>query len=265
MVGLEHERPSEFYLSAWQSTRSSTPLLVWRALLFLASLGIVLTSFIMYILSPIPIGFWFIYLTHWGLTIMLFCTGFAVAVSMRCYFYGPISTEFSLPWYVKTYWVLYNASVPVAFLITVFYWTLLYSAGVSEEIGPVLDVSIHGVNSVIMFLLLASSAHASRLVHLVHPAIFACTYVVFSIIYYFAGGTDPQGNPYVYPMVNWAQPGSTMVVISVTALLLVCLHFVTVGLAAGRNALANRILRPSVTVHVDEDIALRNQTQSAVP
>ncbi|VVD02276.1 unnamed protein product [Leptidea sinapis] len=140
MVGLEHERPSEFYLSAWQSTRSSTPLLVWRALLFLASLGIVLTSFIMYILSPIPIGFWFIYLTHWGLTIMLFCTGFAVAVSMRCYFYGPIT-------------------------------------GVSEEIGPVLDVSIHGVNSVIMFLLLASSAHASRLVHLVHPAIFACTYV----------------------------------------------------------------------------------------
>lgn len=32
---------------------------------------------------------------------------------------------FGLPWYVKTYWVLYNITIPVAFLITVFYWGVL--------------------------------------------------------------------------------------------------------------------------------------------
>lgn len=34
--------------------------------------------------------------------------------------------EFVLPWYVKTYWVLHNIAVPIAFLITIFYWTILY-------------------------------------------------------------------------------------------------------------------------------------------
>lgn len=35
--------------------------------------------------------------------------------------------DLTLPWYVKTFWVLHNVSVPVAFLITMFYWLLLYS------------------------------------------------------------------------------------------------------------------------------------------
>ncbi|CAK1540211.1 unnamed protein product [Leptosia nina] len=264
MVGLEHQKPSDFYLSAWQSTRSALPLLIWRALLFLAALGIILTSVIMYILSPIPLGYWFIYLTHWGLILILCSTGFGMGVSARCYFKGPISPDFALPWYVKTYWVLYNISVPLAFLITVFYWTLLYEAGIQEEVGQGLDIAIHGLNSLVMFLLLVSSSHSTRVVHVVHPIIFSCIYVVFNVFFYVAGGTDPLGNPYVYPVVDWTNPGGAILTIFITLLLLICLHLVTLGLSVARDSLANRILRPSVTVHVNEDIALRTRGEATV-
>lgn len=32
---------------------------------------------------------------------------------------------FGLPWYVKVYWILFNISTPIAFVITVFYYAFL--------------------------------------------------------------------------------------------------------------------------------------------
>ena len=61
----------------------------------------------------------------------------------------------------------------------------------------------------------------------------------------------------MYPVVNWEQPGSTIVVVIITGILLVLLHFVTIGLAAARDSIVQRLIRPSVTVHIDEGIPLR--------
>lgn len=90
MLSLEHPKPADFYLSAWQTTRSVVPLLIWRALLFLTAFAIVLSSVIIYILNG-KFAYWLIYLTHWGLLSILLTTGFATGISVRCYFYGPIS------------------------------------------------------------------------------------------------------------------------------------------------------------------------------
>ncbi|CAH2231657.1 jg19476 [Pararge aegeria aegeria] len=191
---------------------------------------------------------------------MIASTGFAVATSARVYLYGPISADLNLPWYVKTFWVLHNVSVPVAFLITVFYWTLLYNVDFQEEMDRGLDIAVHAVNTLIMMLMLMSSSHPTRFLHMIHPFLFALTYVVFSAVYYLAGGINPLGDPWIYPVVNWSDPGPTILVVFVTGLLLVSLHFITIGLSAARDALANRIIRPSVTVHLDENVALRTQT-----
>lgn len=93
MLTLEHSKASDFYLSCWQTTRSFVPLLIVRVLLFLTCLGIVLTSLGFYIRDGV-FGYWFIYLTHWGITLNLLATGFSVGVSARCFFYGPIGKIF---------------------------------------------------------------------------------------------------------------------------------------------------------------------------
>ncbi|KAJ0182364.1 hypothetical protein K1T71_001733 [Dendrolimus kikuchii] len=261
MIGLEHSKTADFYLSAWQTTRSTVPLLFWRALLFLGSVGIVLSSMIIYILNG-KFAFWFIYLTHWGLTVIVLATGFSTLISARCYFYGPISAEFKLPWYVKTYWVLFNISVPLAFLITIFYWTLLYEAGIEEELNHGLDVAVHGLNSVVMFLLLASASQPTRLVHVYHPLVFSLVYVIFGIIYHLAGGVDQKGSPWIYPVVNWANPGTTLGVVAATGILLIVLHLITVGLAAGRDAISKKYIRPDAAIKVEEGLPLRRPIET---
>lgn len=258
MLVLGHPKPSDFYLSVWQTTRSAVPLLIWRTFLFLVSLGVVLASLILYILVS-KAGYWFIYLTHWGLTINTFATGFAVAVSARCYLYGPISGEFLLPWYVKTYWVLYNSAIPLAFLITIFYWTVLYGLHEEEELNHALDVSVHGVNSLVMFGLLISASQPSRMWHIYQPLQFAILYVIFSAIYYGAGGVDASGNRWIYSVVDWSSPGTTIGVVALTGLLLAVLHFVVMGLAVARDALASKLFHDSVTVHGAEGVPLRRR------
>ncbi|XP_073958486.1 protein rolling stone-like isoform X2 [Choristoneura fumiferana] len=268
MLVLAHPKPSDFYLSVWQTTRSAVPLLIWRALLFLASLGIVLSSLILYIIDSPNVGYWFIYLTHWGITINTFATGFALAVSVRCYFYGPLSGEFLLPWYVKTYWILYNTAIPLAFLITIFYWSVLYGSAVQEELNPGLDIAIHGLNSLVMFGLLMSASQPSRMWHIYQPIQFAFVYVIFGVIYWAAGGTDAKGNKYIYPVIDWSSPGPTIGVVALTGLMLIVLHFMVMGMAVGRDALASRLFHDSVTVHVEEGVPLRqrpSEAQTAAP
>ncbi|KAJ8735754.1 hypothetical protein PYW07_007374 [Mythimna separata] len=262
MLTLEHHKPTDFYLSCWQTTRSVVPLLIWRALLFLGSLGIVLGSMITYMVNG-TFRFWFIYLTHWGLTTIILATGFATLVSARCYLYGPISTEFRLPWYVKTYWTLCNIAVPFSFMITIFYWTVLYEAGIEEELNHGLDMAVHGLNSVVMLLLLLSSAHPVRLLHIYQPALFGILYVLFSVIYHFAGGTDQKGNAYIYPVVNWSEPSTTILVVFLTTLLLLSLHMLTLGLSVARDKMTSRFVSGSVSVRADEGLPLRQPGTSS--
>ncbi|CAG9136773.1 unnamed protein product [Plutella xylostella] len=258
MLFLDHIKPSDFYLSCWQSTRSSVPLLLIRVLLFLTSLGIALYSSILYMKFG-WFKFWFIYLTHWGLTLNTLATGFAVAVSARCHFYGPI-TSGTLPWYVRVYWLLFNIATPLAFLITIFYWTLLYNAGVEEELNHALDVCVHGVNSVVMFLLLLSSAQPARLLHAHQPLLLAVVYVVFGAVFYAAGGTDPFGNPYIYIVVDWANPGPTTALVAITGVLLIILYAVVVGVAGVRDLVAAKLMRKSEVVE-EAGVPLRRRPQ----
>lgn len=89
MFYLEHESPVDFYVSSVQVNRSTVPLLCVRTIVFLGCLGIFLASIIMTSLS-ISARYWPIFLTHWGLVLITITSGFALAVSLRAYFIGPI-------------------------------------------------------------------------------------------------------------------------------------------------------------------------------
>lgn len=90
MFKLEHENPSDFYLSCWQKNRASLPLFCLRLLLFLACVGILVASLVIMGRGFGNVGLWFIYMTHWGVLLITLTTGFATAISCRAYFKGPI-------------------------------------------------------------------------------------------------------------------------------------------------------------------------------
>lgn len=79
--------------------------------------------------------------------------------------------------------------------ITVIYYfsvskIVFNTAGVEEEPNHGLDVAVHGLNTVVMFLLLLTSSLPSRLLHIYQPIVFGLAYFFFGLIYYLAGGVD---------------------------------------------------------------------------
>lgn len=50
-----------------------------------------------------------------------------------------------------------------------------------------------------------------RLYHAFHGVIFSCLYLLFSIIYHLAGGTNALDKPYIYDVLDWADPSSAAV------------------------------------------------------
>lgn len=54
-----------------------------------------------------------------------------------------------------------------------------------------LNVMVHAGNSVAMVLELLFAGPPSRLLHALHPIAYAVVYMIFNVIYWAAGGTDP--------------------------------------------------------------------------
>ena len=136
----------------------------------------------------------------------------------------------NIPWYVKIIWGLYVVTSSLAVLISVGYWILVYnpcssestqngSSG-SEEINrtevstgsgseescfdlDVYTLQIHLVNILIVLLDLFISRIPFQLFHFINTTSFTLPYALFTIIYWGAGGTDSDGNRYIYVALNY--------------------------------------------------------------
>lgn len=63
---------------------------------------------------------------------------------------------------------------------------------------------MHAVNSIIMLLDIFISARPCYLLHFYQPLIAVFCYIIFSVIYWVAGGVDNDGNPYIYSILDWS-------------------------------------------------------------
>ncbi|KAJ8736157.1 hypothetical protein PYW08_006813 [Mythimna loreyi] len=243
MFSLEHEDSSDFYLSCWQRNRSCWPLLLVRTLIFIGCLSTVVASMVIMTKGQMKFGHWFIFMTHWGLLFNTISALLAWLISVSELFNGPDSNPNKL---VKVYWTVFNASISIAFFITAFYWILL--TGIVEAdyaLDPVLDVFIHGINSVFMFCLLITSRHPTRLLHFYIPLILGIIYMLFSVIYYAAGGRSPFNTHWIYPMLDWEKPGPTILLSVGSAFSMIVLHCIVVAMTLCRDALTRRFREPT--------------------
>ncbi|XP_059051191.1 protein rolling stone-like [Achroia grisella] len=226
-----------------RSCRGNISPLYWRIPILLWSVVIITWSVCFFWGSREK---FFIYMTHWGLMIISLESLFGIIVTVRKTRQEKSDATFGLPWYVKTYWVLYNIAIPVSFLVSGFYWGLLRSKAGNMDYftpNPVLDVMLHGINSAVMLVELISSAHPSRLLHIMQPLMFAGVYLLFTVIYFYAGGHDPWGHEYIYPVMDWNKPRETIVVAALSGLFLALMHIVVVAISTLRDVIARRFLR----------------------
>lgn len=171
---------------------------------------------------------WFIFLTNWG---YFSVSSFLVLSSVVTLWYhckekhqDDVAIEMRVPTdpereengfhfpprcHHKTLWVLYSIAANIGILITVLYWSLL--AGNTNYAGAelALDISTHVLNTLFVVVDLMLSSMPIRVLHMIYPMLFSFVYMIFSVIFWAAEGTNPINHKrYIYAVLDYSKnPG----------------------------------------------------------
>lgn len=116
--------------------------------------------------------------------------------------------EVSQAWYHKVAWFFYIIAANNSLLVTVVYWSLLYTDFQIQEA----DVAFHLLNSVFMVTETCVSAIPVRLFHVVYAMLYGVTYLVFTVVYWLS--TNTSGDNYIYPILDYgAQPYAAAILV----------------------------------------------------
>lgn len=141
-------------------------------------------------------------------------------------------------------WTLYNITNTLTVLIAVTYWAILFpptgdewnnrekrkwcwkcinhvSSFYAGEKLKAMNFFVHGLIWIVSTSDILISLRPCRLLHFYQPVLFVAFYLIFTLIYWAAGGHDPKGFPYIYTMTNWANPTFSVPLAVLTVLIVV--------------------------------------------
>eukprot|EP00164_Ancoracysta_twista_P001122 GFYU01001473.1.p1 GENE.GFYU01001473.1~~GFYU01001473.1.p1 ORF type:complete len:281 (+),score=89.46 GFYU01001473.1:90-932(+) len=144
-------------------------------------------------LSALVISVWFLYS---GVLTYLFAKDPEVITSGK----GKVAAE----WQYRTN----NLALIGPFLIVVVYWGVIYTGGHVTAY----NVHVHGIN----FVQTLADFFLSRTEFSIGNAwvtyIYGITYLIFTVIFYGAGGNNTMGKPYVYTFLDYGNNPTTAVI-----------------------------------------------------
>ena len=211
----------------------------------------------------------FIYLTNWTYTILNIYFVFATTLScialsknlkketgtiplatdeqtaeieMEPGNYGAVDQEHddasekdALQCHQKLFWFTHVIAATAGLLITAGYWSVL--AG--DDPVDANNITKHALNSVFMVIDTSLSAIPVRLLHSLYVLLYILIYLVFTFIYWLLGGTDNQGNTYIYKTLDYKdfRPINGGLLIVFLLVVLPILHLILFGITKLRDHL----------------------------
>ena len=116
-----------------------------------------------------------------------------------------------LTWYDKLQWLLFSIGTECAVAVTVLYWGLFYDPHSEHNLFSIDSLHMHLINGIVALIELWITAIPIRFYHALHLILFALCYILFTVFYYVASGTDPSGNKFIYPFLNYeSNPGGAL-------------------------------------------------------
>jgi hypothetical protein len=145
-----------------------------------------------------------------------------------------------IAWYQKVQWVFYQLGPILQIAILLLYWSLLFHTMTPAQVYNAENFNVHMTGGVMAVVDIIANGIPISIYHVYIPFTFGVVYSVFTGVYYAAGGTDPYGNPFIYPTLNYeAAPGASAgIVIAVTFLFLPLLHVGMYALSCFRRWLS---------------------------
>ena len=135
-------------------------------------------------------------------------------------------------WYNKVQWVLFYLGAEMAVAVCILYWAAIYGGGTIDGV----NANTHLVNCVIGVIDIVFSGIPVRLLHFIYAIAFYALYTMFTGIYYAADGTNAQGDPYIYSVIDYGNsPGSASGwVLGIVIVFIPVVHLLVYGLYSAR-------------------------------
>jgi len=172
---------------------------------------------------------WPIYVTNWDMTFgftQALIGGILVSKRWRLQkIFGFNPCDLKLESTEQLYWFLYIVTTNMTIGVTVCYWFTVYNPEI-HQMDP-LNIMMHICNSLLMLIDLFVASIPFRLQNFWWCLSIALLYIIFTAIYYVAGGLDKHGYHYIYKVIDWKKPMRTSLVCIGGFTLLTVLHCVT--------------------------------------
>ena len=193
-----------------------------------------------------------------------------------------VYSQDNIRWYVKLCWIVYILGASLALTVTAgnYVTEIDYSCS-SEDNGvasgnnttapfcnsidtvDVYSAHVHGVNVLLVLIDLFLSRIPYQLFHFFYCLLFTVPYIILTLIYYAAGGTNEFGDRYIYTSLNYAEPQSAGLAI---VLILVPIPFFLVLFLLGwlRDVIYKRIGCCFRDIHCDQGVKDHNQSTNTI-
>lgn len=106
---------------------------------------------------------------------------------------------------LKLQWALFLIGGEYALVITVLYWGFFTDSASSSKhnLFSLDSLHLHMINGILAVVELWLSGIPVRLCHAAYSIAFGCAYVLFTGLYYLAGGCGAEGNKFIYPFLDY--------------------------------------------------------------
>ncbi|CAD6232130.1 GSCOCG00001761001-RA-CDS [Cotesia congregata] len=186
---------------------------------------------------------WFAYLTNWHLTFGVAQTILGATLVTRRWLhqrypdFNPYNIKYTC--LEKSYWFLYSVTASLAIGVTAAYWIAIYDPKI--HFVDSVNLMQHALNSILIIVDLFICAVPIRLRCFWWTVVVIVIYLIFSVIYYSAGGLDRKGFHYIYKILDWKKPGISLLVSLGGIGFIIIVHCLLTGL----TSCLERITKPS--------------------
>jgi len=246
---LVHERPHQHFKGKWQKGEEVSALYLIYQLAACAFLfGNLVYEWIETSKgSAEKQSKYLIYLTHWGIVTINLAVVLETLFTLYIYCKVKSDEKLSKPLDKALHisWGISHATYSAAVFITALYWSLLYK----DDAFSYLNLYVHGLQGGYSVLDQVVSARSWEGGHWWVCLPMPLVYVVFSVIYWAAGGTNEHGNDYIYNVLDWSsEPGGATGLAFGAFVLLIVIHYFFVLLTWTRDKLHAACFKKDVHV-----------------
>lgn len=117
----------------------------------------------------------------------------------------------------KLQWALFLVGGEYAVVISVLYWTFYTgSTNSGQNLYSLDSLHLHAINGIFAVVEIWLSGIPVRICHVVYSIAFGCAYILFTVLYYAAGGRDSVGNRYIYPFLDYGSNAGAAISLAVS-------------------------------------------------